>query len=80
ITSGRYYTHVKYGKLGEELSLSRIPFKKPMLMIKPGSFFFTEKQKEYYGRVTVDGEASPANPFAVQFGIPFTLNFFSELI
>ena len=49
-------------------------------MIKPGSFFFTEKQKEYYGRVTVDGEASPANPFAVQFGIPFTLNFFSELI
>ena len=74
IISGRYDTHVKYGKLGEELALSKIPFKKPMIMIKPGAIFFTEKQQEYYGRVTVTGEASTANPFVVQFGIPFTLN------
>ncbi len=73
VIKGWYDTYVKYGRLGEELSLSSDPFKKPLLMIKPGGCFLSEKAKDFYGRVTDEGEISQANPFAVQFGIPFTL-------
>jgi CRISPR-associated protein Csm4 len=78
ILNGIYDTNVKYGRLGEELSLSRMPFKKPMLMIKPGAVFFTENKKDFYGRVTNDAEVSPVNSFVVQFGMPFTLNFYIQ--
>ena len=74
IISGFYDTFIKYGKLGEELSSSKIPFKKPILFIKPGAIFFTNNSKKNYGRITEKSEISPANNFVVQFGIPFTLN------
>lgn len=65
---------VKYGKLGEELSLSEKPFKKPLIMFEPGSIFFTDVKKDFYGRVTKTGEISEYDRSAIQFGIPFTLN------
>jgi CRISPR-associated protein Csm4 len=80
LQDGTYDTFVKYGRLGEEYSTSSNPFKKPMLMIKGGSVFYTSKQKEFYGRVTTEGEVSTSNPFAVQFGIPFTLKFKGSIL
>lgn len=59
---------VKYGKLGEEKSLSENPFKKPLILFTPGSVFYTDKAKPFYGRIT-DFELG-----AVQFCMPFTLN------
>lgn len=64
---------VKYGKLGEELSLSANPFKKPIVMLTPGSVFLTEKRNEYYGRCTKTGEISESFPEAVQCGFAFSL-------
>ncbi|MCX7983506.1 MAG: hypothetical protein N3A63_01190 [Bacteroidetes bacterium] len=66
---------VKYGRLGEEKSLSKNPFKKPLVLFTPGSIFRTSKVKEFYGRVTQGGYVSEYDPDAVQFGIPFTLHF-----
>lgn len=79
IGDGYYDSKVKYGKLGESLSTSKVPFKKPLLMITPGSYFITKKNKKFYGRVTNEGEISELNPFAMQFGIPFSLNFKSSI-
>jgi len=70
-----YDINTKYGKLGEELSLSANPFKNPIIFLTAGSCFRTESAKVYYGRITEDGEISGANKFAVQFGMPMTLNF-----
>jgi CRISPR-associated protein Csm4 len=75
LQSGFYEYNVKYGKLGEHLSMSENPFKKPIILFTSGSCFYTEKHKEFYGRVTNEGEISEKSPFAVQFGMPFTLNF-----
>lgn len=74
IAEGYYDVKVKYGKLGESLATSKVPFKKPILMITQGSYFKTGKTKPWYGRITNEGEISELNPFAVQFGTPFTLN------
>jgi len=70
-----YDINTKYGKLGEELSSSENPFKNPIVFLTAGSCFKTDMKKEFYGRVTENGEISRANNFAVQFGIPFTLKF-----
>lgn len=70
-----YDYNTKYGKLGEELSLSENPFKNPIVFLTAGSCFKTTNPKEFYGRVTDKGEISAANNFAIQFGMPFTLNF-----
>lgn len=70
-----YETNTKYGKLGEEFSQSENPFKNPIVFLEAGSCFKTENKKYFYGRVTDEGKISPANRFAVQFGMPFTLNF-----
>lgn len=66
---------VKYGRLSEEKSLSENPFKKPLIMLTPGSVFRTEKIKEYYGCVTKSGDVSEYDLGAVHFGMPFTVNF-----
>lgn len=70
-----YDINTKYGRFGEELSQSENPFKNPIVFLTAGSCFKTENRKDYYGRVTNDSEISQTNPFAVQFGIPFILNF-----
>ena len=66
---------VKYGRLSEEKSLSDNPFKKPLIMFSPGSVFKKVKIKEYYGKVTQSGDVSEYDLDAVQFGMPFSLNF-----
>lgn len=72
--SDRYYEyHVKYGKLGEELSQSENPFKKPIIFFKPGSVFFTNENKDFYGRCTNPGEISESFPEAIQNGYSFSL-------
>lgn len=70
-----YEIKTKYGRLGEELSLSENPFKKPIIFLTAGSCFHTSQKKKYYGRITDQGEISPANPQVVQFGMPFFLEF-----
>lgn len=70
-----YDINTKYGKLGEEYSQSENPFKNPIVFLTAGSCFQTTKVKNHYGRVTNEGEISDLNSFAVQFGMPFTLNF-----
>lgn len=70
-----YETNTKYGKLGEEFSQSENPFKNPILFLVAGSCFKSENKKYFYGRVTDEGEISSTNPFTVQFGMPFSLNF-----
>lgn len=66
-----YEINTKYGKLGEELSQSENPFKNPIVFLTAGSCFKTEIKKDFYGRVTSEGEISAANRFVVQFGMPF---------
>lgn len=66
---------VKYGRLSEEKSLSKNPFKKPLILLTPGSIFKTSKIKDYYGRVTQGGHISEFDIDAVQFGMPFILRF-----
>jgi len=68
-----YDINTKYGKFGEELALSENPFKNPIIFLTTGSCFTTGNKKEFYGRVTSDGEISGNNSFAVQFGMPFIL-------
>ena len=75
LIDGFYEFNVKYGKLGEQLSKSENPFKQPIILFKPGSCFVTNRSKDFYGRITNKGEISEVNNFAVQFGMPFTLNF-----
>lgn len=70
-----YDINTKYGKLGEELSGSANPFKNPIAFLVSGSCFKTEARKEFYGRITDNSEITQSSPFAVQFGIPFTLKF-----
>jgi len=75
VVDGYYDTKVKYGKLGESFSSSKVPFKKPIIMITQGSYFITSKPNLWYGRITGVGEISPLKSEAVQFGMPFTLLF-----
>lgn len=67
-----YDINVKYGKFGEDKSSSQNPFKPPLLLLKPGSCFITDKKKEFYGRV-VKG-FSDYQPKAIHNAISFTLN------
>lgn len=68
-----YDVNTKYGKFGEELSLSENPFKNPIAFLTAGSCFKTNVNKNFYGRITEESEISKANNFAVQFGMPFIL-------
>lgn len=73
IKDGYYRFFVKYGKLGETRASGPNPFKKPMIMMKPGSCFEVEKARDFYGRITNQREISTTDN-VVQFGMPFTLN------
>ena len=69
---GYYQPLIKYGKLGEELGATRLPFKFPLYMFQAGSFFRGESPiREWYGRI-VEGVA-PGRDGVVQFGYAFAL-------
>ncbi len=71
IKDAYYEINVKYGKFGEEKSGSQNPFKPPMLLMKPGSCFITDENKDYYGRVLK--HVSDYHPNTIHNGIAFTL-------
>jgi CRISPR-associated protein Csm4 len=64
--AGQYKTFVKYGKLGQTFATGENPFKKPLMMIKPGAVFWTDEPQMSYGRL-VNG-ISDDFPEVVQFG------------
>ncbi len=51
---GYYDAFVKYGKLGYLYSHLPNPHKKPVLMLRPGAVFWTDKPAGVYGRI-IDG-------------------------
>jgi CRISPR-associated protein Csm4 len=70
-TEGAYKTVVKYGKMGEEKALGGNPFKKPLLMVRPGAVFRTETPKQWYGRL-IDG-ISYSDPHVVHYAYAFSV-------
>ncbi len=66
---GAYKTIVKYGKLGEEKALCGNPFKKPLLMLRPGAIFTAEVMKPFYGRMIE--RIAYADKDVVQYGYAF---------
>lgn len=73
LTDLNYKLIVKYGKLGEHLSLSANPFKRPIVMMMPGSVFVSDRKSDFYGRSTSVGELSDSFPDAIQNGYAFSL-------
>lgn len=71
-TDGAYKTMVKYGKLGEEKTFSGNPFKKPLIMLKPGSVFKADDVKPYYGRLVEN--IAYTDPDVVQYGFGFAVS------
>lgn len=76
--NGNYDIFTKFGKLGGDFANSPHdgsgiikPFKKPVLMIKPGSTFYTDNCKEFYGRV-VDNIRTD-NGYIKQYGISYPI-------
>jgi len=63
---GQYKTFVKYGKLGQDYAYRENPFKKPLLMIRPGAVFWMEHPKFAYGRMVKN--ISPQFDHVVQCG------------
>lgn len=70
LTDYYYDFKIKYGKYGEHLALSKNPFKKPLVLLLPGSVFVTNKQKEFYGRVV---QVSDYHTTTIQNGFAFSL-------
>jgi len=70
-TEGIYRVMVKYGKMGEEKSLGGNPFKKPLLMIRPGAVFRTDNFRPYYGRMVEN--ISYSNSEVVQYCFTFAV-------
>lgn len=68
-TDGAYKTMIKYGKLGEEKTFCGQPFKKPLMMLIPGSVFYTDNVAPYYG--TLIANISDADPSVVQYAYAF---------
>jgi len=69
---GDYGVLVKYGKLGEEFAASENPFKRPLVMLTPGSSFRTGgPPRDWYGR-TVAGIA-PTHPEVLQVAFALVL-------
>lgn len=67
---GSYKVMVKYGKLGEEYSISGNPFKRPLMMLKAGSVFRIEEPfRDYYGTFVED--ITPVHPEVIQYGYAF---------
>lgn len=70
-TDGSYKMLVKYGKLGEDKTFCGNPFKKPLLMIKPGAVFRTVTVRHYYGRLVEN--IAYADSSVVQYGFGFAV-------
>lgn len=71
-TKGIYRTSLKQGMLGESYSLSKSPFKKPLLQINVGSVFQIDKSNKYYCGRMVE-HISTAHPEVVQYGYALTV-------
>ena len=71
--NSKYNFLVKYGRLGEEKSLSDNPFKKPLILFTAGGVFFTTVNQDFYGRITQTNHISEFDINVVQFGISVTL-------
>lgn len=69
--NGAYKTMIKYGKLGEEKTFCGQPFKKPLIMLQPGSVFYTDSIRPYYG--TMLGNISEADSSVVQYAYAFAV-------
>jgi len=70
-TDGAYKTMVKYGKLGEEKTICGNPFKKPLVMLKPGAVFRTEAVLSWYGRLVE--HIAFTEESVVQYGLAFAV-------
>jgi CRISPR-associated protein Csm4 len=71
-TKGFYKVFVKYGKLGGEYAFCGNPFKKPLVMLKAGSVFYTNNGvRPYYGRMIEN--ISPAKPEVVHYAYAFAV-------
>ena len=71
-TDGQWRVHVKYGKVSGGLSHIEKPFKYPLVMLKPGSWFKTPTpEREWYGRLVDD--VSSVNNDVVQYGLAFAV-------
>ncbi len=68
-----YKLLTKFGKLGEEYAQSNNPFKKPIMMFKEGSVFFTN-EKGYYGKL-IRNIHSDSNIVHYAYAYPLWLNF-----
>jgi len=66
---GSYKTMIKYGKLGEEKNFCGNPFKKPLIMLKPGAVFKVQEVRPYYGRLIE--KIAFADPDVVQYAFAF---------
>lgn len=73
--NGNYDIFTKFGKLGGHFANSSHPFKKPVLMIKPGSTFYTENCKEFYGRVVdnIQTENGHIKHYGISYPIPIKI-------
>lgn len=71
---GQWRINIKYGKLGGELVAAGNPFKRPLVMLTPGSWFQTEQpEKEWYGRMVIK-DIKPDHPYdIVQYGLAFAV-------
>lgn len=72
-TNGVYKTMIKYGKLGEEKTFCGQPFKKPLIMLKPGAVFYTDNVRPYYGLLmeNISEADSSVVQYAFAFAVPF---------
>ncbi len=72
-TEGAYRTMIKYGKLGDDKTFCGQPFKKPLIMLRPGAVFYTDNVLHYYGTLLED--ISDADPSVVQYAFAFSVPF-----
>lgn len=69
---GFYKTTVKRGRLGEGRSSLKNPFKKPLVLLQPGSAFYDANPNRYFaGRMVTN--IAPAAPDAVHCGLVLTI-------
>lgn len=73
---GYWRVLIKYGKLGEAYAAEENPFKRPLVMLTPGSVFRCEgKPKEVYGRWVKDISAKPGvGQYGFAFPVPMILS------
>ena len=72
---GYWKVLIKYGKLGETYAIAENPFKRPLVMLAPGSVFRTNGEpKESYGRLVPDISSKPeVVQYAFAFPVPMKI-------